>query len=109
MKYLTIAVLCVIALYGLIEAWPLLRGPELSITSPAENASFADGIVTVSGNAVRTVVLTLNGASILHEENGDFSSTLTLPRGSSILTLIATDRFGRRVSATRTVFVPFEN
>jgi len=107
MKYLTIAVLCAIALYGFMEAWPLLRGPSLSISSPANDASFLDGIVAVSGKAERATVLTLNGAPILHEEDGSFLSTLTLPRGSSILTIVAADRFGRSVTATRTVFVPF--
>jgi hypothetical protein len=105
-KYLTIGLLCAVALYGLIEAWPLLRGPALSLTSPAENASIPDGIVTVSGRAIRATTLTLNGAFVLHEADGTFLSTLTLPRGSSILTLIATDRFGRRATLTRTVFVP---
>ena len=106
MKYLTLSVLCLIVLYGFIEAWPLLRGPALSIDSPTENASVPDGIVTVSGNAARATLLTLNGAPILREENGDFLSILTLSPGSSILTLVATDRFGRRVTDTRTVFVP---
>ncbi len=109
MKYLTFSVLCAIVLYGLVEAWPLMRGPALSITSPVNDGSFHDGIVAVSGRATRASVLTLNGAPILHEESGDFSSILTLPRGSSILTLVAVDRFGRRVTDTRTVFVPFEN
>jgi len=106
MKYLTVVILCAVVLYGLVEAWPLLRGPDLSIVFPVNNAVVPDGIVTVSGNAARAVTLLLDGAPILHEGNGDFVSTLTLPRGSSILTLIATDRFGRRASETRTVFVP---
>jgi hypothetical protein len=107
MKYLTISVLCAIVLYGIAQAWPLLRGPSLSIVSPVEGASIQDGIVTVSGKALRAATLTLNGSPILHEENGSFLSTLTLPGGSSIITLIASDRFGRTVSAARTVFVPF--
>jgi len=107
MKYATAIVLCAVVIYGLIEAWPLLRGPNLFIFSPTDNENIPDGIVIVSGNAARTAVLKLNDAPILHEENGNFSSTLTLPGGSSIITIVATDRFGRTVRATRTVFVPF--
>lgn len=92
--------------YGLIEAWPLIEGPSLSITSPADHASFPDGIVTVTGKASRISMLTLDGATVLHDLDGDFSSTLTFPRGASILTFIATDRFGRRISTTRSIFVP---
>jgi len=102
-----IAVLCLLIGYGLVEARPIIAGPALSITSPSDNASFSDGIVTVSGKAARTAMLALDGAEILHTEDGSFSSVLALPRGGSILTLIATDRFGRRVTATRNVFVPF--
>ena len=106
-RYLILAVLAIFAGYGLVEARPVIVGPTLSITSPLDNASFTGGIVTVSGKAVRAAVLTLNGAVTLHQEDGSFSSVLTLPRGGSILTLVATDRFGRTVTATRNVFVPF--
>ncbi len=108
-RYFILAVLCVLAGYGLVEARPVIVGPALSITSPADNAVFSNGIVTVSGRAARAAVLTLNGATLLHEEDGSFSSVLTLPRGGSILTLAATDRFGRRITTTRAVFVPTAN
>ena len=100
-------VLLIIVSYGLVEAWPLLAGPSLSIVSPIENAAYKGGIVTVQGKAARASVITLDGAPILHDQNGDFSSTLTFPRGGSILTFVATDRFGRSVTATRSIFVPF--
>jgi len=105
-KYLTVAVLLILISYGLREAWPLLAGPALSIDSPTDNESFPDGIVTVSGKAVRAARLTLNDASVLRGEDGSFSSILTFPRGGSILTFTATDRFGRTVVATRNIFVP---
>jgi hypothetical protein len=105
-RYLTIAILCILGLYGIVEARPLIAGPTLSITSPSDNAPFPNGIVSASGKAERTAVLTMNGNTILHEEDGSFSSVLTLPRGGSILKFVATDRFGRKVTATRSVFVP---
>ncbi len=105
-RYLTIALLLMLVAYGLVEAWPLLRGPSLALTSPADNAAVTDGIVTVSGKVARAAVFTLNGAPLLYDQNGAFSSTLTFPRGGSILTFMVTDRFGRSTSATRTIFVP---
>ncbi|MCX6787454.1 MAG: hypothetical protein NTY93_02970 [Candidatus Kaiserbacteria bacterium] len=105
-KYLTLATLLILIGYGCMKAWPLMVGPSLSIVSPTNNAPFPGGIVVVRGNVARTAVFTLDGAAVLHEENGDFSSTLTFPHGSSILTFVATDRFGRQVAATRTIFVP---
>jgi hypothetical protein len=91
--------------YGCIEAWPLLAGPSLTLASPVENASFPDGVVSVRGKVARTTLLTLNDLTLLYDQNGDFSSTLTFPRGGSILTFVATDRFGRSVTETRSIFV----
>src|SRR3989344_3189120 len=105
-NYLIGAVLLVIVSYGGIEAWPLMAGPPLAVDVPAENESFSDGIVLVQGGTARVAELTINGALALYDQEGDFSSTLTFPRGGSILTFVATDRFGRRVTATRTIFVP---
>ncbi len=92
--------------YGFVKAWALLAGPTLSLASPGNDASIPGGIVTVSGKATRTVALKLDGATILPDENGAFSSVLTFPHGASILTITATDRFGRTVSKRRTIFVP---
>lgn len=105
-RYLIALVLFVLIGYGLIEAWPLLVGPSLSILSPAQNAPYPGGIVSIQGTAARAASLTLNGTPILHDQNGGFSSTLTFPRGGSILTFVVTDRFGRTVTETRTIFVP---
>jgi hypothetical protein len=105
-KYLTCIILLLFAGYGLVEAWPLIEGPTLSIASPRDNAPFPGGVVAVRGTAAHTAQLTLDGAPVLREENGNFSSLLTFPHGSSILTFIATDRFGRTVTVTRSLFVP---
>jgi len=105
-RSLIAVVLFILIGYGLVEAWPLLAGPSLTITSPADNASFPGGIVSIQGKAPRTAVLALNGSPVLHDQDGNFSSTLTFPRGGSILTFVATDRFGRKVTATRSIFVP---
>src|SRR5665213_3215278 len=96
-RYLIGAVLLILLGYGLVEAWPLIAGPALSISSPANNASFPGGIVSISGRATRAALLTLDGMPLLHDQNGDFSSTLTFPEGGSILTFSVTDRFGRNV------------
>ncbi|MDE1944596.1 MAG: hypothetical protein KGH97_03850 [Patescibacteria group bacterium] len=106
LKYFIGAVLLIGVGYGLVEALPLITGPTLSITSPTNDASYPGGVVTIEGTVLRAAELTLDGATVLHNQNGSFSSTLTFPRGSSILTFVATDRFGRTVDTRRTIFVP---
>jgi Glucodextranase, domain B len=105
-KYIILVVILVIVGYGLIKAWPLIEGPSLSINTPQNNATFDGGIVAIKGNAARASQVTLDGAPMLHQENGDFSVTLAFPSGVSELTFVATDFFGRKVTAERTIFVP---
>ena len=105
-KYLILAAILILVVYGCIEAWPLVAGPTLFIASPENYATIPGGIVNVDGKASRAAELSLDGTPLLHKEDGTFSSILTLPRGSSILTLAATDRFGRTVTVTRSIFVP---
>ena len=104
--HLLAAVLLIGAGYGLVEAWPLLAGPALRVESPVEGAGVPDGVLSVKGVARRVSELTLNGAPLYHEEDGAFEAELAFPRGGSILTLVAADRFGRRIIETRTIFVP---
>ncbi len=92
--------------YGALELFPLIAGPSLSIQSPVDYEVYPGGSVRVEGVATRVASLTLNGGSLLRDKEGVFSSTLTFPRGGSILTLVATDRFGRTVSETLTIVVP---
>lgn len=105
-RQLILGILVLLALYGVIEAWPLMRGPTLAIDSPADNTTVLGGIVALSGRVARASTLTVNGVPLLQDQQGAFSSILTFPRGGSILTLVVTDRFGRHTRATRTIFVP---
>lgn len=105
-KYLIGAVLVALAAYGSVEAWPLVAGPSIVIDSPTDNAPFPSGVVAVRGAAARAARLSLNGAALLRDRQGNFSTALAFPKGVSVLTFAATDRFGRTVTATRSVFVP---
>ncbi len=99
-------VLVLLFLYGGWKATPLLVGPTLSLVSPVPGQVFADGMVTISGVAHNTETLTLNGAPLLIDRAGAFTTTLDLPPGGAILSLTVTDRFGRTRSIDRSVYVP---
>jgi hypothetical protein len=103
----TIAAVFLLALaaYGLVAAFPILSGPTLSIISPDGFQLLPDGHTLIEGTAKHTETLWLNGAPLLMDEEGRFSTALTLPSGGAILSLTATDRFGREVTERRSVFV----
>ena len=105
-RTLAAGTLALLACYGVVKALPLLLGPDIQIDTPVAHESIPGGFITISGRAVHTQDMTLNGAPFLIDEKGRFETTLLLPQGGAILTLTATDRFGRRASAERSVFVP---
>ncbi|HVW71831.1 MAG TPA: hypothetical protein VHB93_01615 [Candidatus Paceibacterota bacterium] len=98
-------VLLILVGYGAVEALPLIEGPALSATVVLD-ASSTPGIVTLSGTAARVTELALDGSAILTDDHGNFSRLIVLPRGASIMTLTATDRFGRSITKNETVYVP---
>lgn len=106
LRYAVGIVLLVLIGYGLVKAFPLLRGPHLSIDSPSSYTSSPDGFITISGVAHNTEAVFLNGGLLLIDPEGRFEKRLLLPSGGAILTLTATDRFGRSVTEERTVYIP---
>ena len=105
-RYLLAGFFLVLAGYGALKAWPLVAGPSLSVSAPADFATAPDSMVTVTGSVRRTTALSLNGAPLLPDQDGTFRKTLAFAKGASILTFVAADRFGRTVTTTRTIFVP---
>ena len=103
----SIAALFLLALlgYGTIAAWPLIAGPQIAIVSPTSEETLVNGQTNIEGRALHTETLWLNGAPLLMDESGNFSASLTLPSGGAILSLTATDRFGREITERRSVFV----
>lgn len=98
--------LIILVLYGIKEAWPLISGPQIALASPENGGKFDNGFITISGTAVHTQSVTLDGGPLLTDPEGRFSETVVLPPGGSILTITATDRFGRTTTTRRSVFVP---
>ncbi|MBA3789239.1 hypothetical protein H0X32_02490 [Patescibacteria group bacterium] len=106
LRILTVIILLLVVGYGVKEAWALIAGPELAITSPRNGERFDTAFISISGTAVHTKSVSLDGGPLLIDQKGRFSKTLVLPQGGAILTLTATDRFGRTTTAERTIFVP---
>ncbi len=105
-KSIAAVTLAVLLLYGGLKAAPLLLGPQLTLSSPADGQTLANGVLPITGVAHHTEKLALDGAPLLIDEHGAFHTLLVLPQGSAILTLTVSDRFGRSHTVKRTVYVP---
>lgn len=92
--------------YGLLEARHLIKGPSITLDIPSNYTTFSEGFIAVSGRANNTENLSFNGGPLPIDEEGNFTKTVVYAKGSGILTLTATDRFGRQVTERRTIFIP---
>ena len=98
-----LALLALVFIYGFVKALPLIRGPRIIVS---ELSTTPDGLTVLSGTALHTESVVLDGGSLPIDDAGRFSARLHLPRGGAILTLTATDRFGRSRTLERTVLTP---
>ncbi|KND50169.1 MAG: hypothetical protein AB203_04270 [Parcubacteria bacterium C7867-008] len=103
-RYVIAGVLILLIGYGAVKAFPLLRGPEIRVDPILVEPEH--GFTTLSGHALHTETLTLDGNTLLIDEQGRFSKVLTLPRGGITITLKAKDRFGRTTSLDKEIIVP---
>ncbi len=99
-RALVAAALVLLGSYALYQARDLIRGPELTISTPSDGVSHATGLLTIEGQAERIAHLYLNGRLIFTDESGHFNEQLLLPPGYTIIRLEADDKFGRKVNQT---------
>ncbi len=99
--YLGLCALSVLVIgYVLFQARNFIQGPVISLADTG-SVLHHEHRIGISGNAHNIVSLTLNGKEIHTNASGDFTHTLVLPRGYTIVTLEAQDRFGRTTTLTR--------
>ena len=99
-----IGLLVLIALfYGGWRAYPLIKGPEITLYSPADGDIVASTSFEVSGKVSKVREITLQGRPIPIDQDGHFKELLVASPPYTILVLTATDFYG--TSITKTVSV----
>ncbi|MEK7607816.1 MAG: hypothetical protein AAB484_02775 [Patescibacteria group bacterium] len=82
--------------YGVFRGQTLAEGPKINISEPVDGSLVSQSLVIVSGIAKNISFLNLNGAQIFTDEAGLFKEKILLSHGYNIITLEASDRFGRK-------------
>ena len=101
-RVLIVFIVLVVISYGLFEARKLLEGPDITIVSPRDGSATSTTAVTVVGTAQNISFLTINDAPSSTDEAGKFVYRFSPPAGYTVVTVAATDRFGRRASKSIT-------
>lgn len=86
--------------YVLFQARNLIQGPTI-VLHDTPTTLIEGNSREISGRAQNVVLLRVNGREIHTDESGNFSHTLTLEQGYTIMTLEAFDRYGRKTIVER--------
>lgn len=96
----------IVALMGAYLLWQgsvLQDSPSLTVTSPIESAILDVPHVEVRGMTDPSAVVTVNGRPAVVDQDGNFSLSFDVPRGSTTLTIEARRRFGSPVTEIRRI------
>jgi len=91
----TALLILAIVLYGLFQARNLIQGPVITVHEPQNGEVVHTAFVDISGEVKNISEITLNDRHIFVDEEGRFREQLLLAEGYTIMTLDASDRFGR--------------
>jgi len=90
-----IVLFILLASYSLYQARALLIGPKIWINSPEDGQVVSNPLVVIEGQSRNIAWISLNGRQIFTDEEGRWSEKLIVSEGTSIMTVEASDRFGR--------------
>jgi hypothetical protein len=91
--------------YGLFESRKIIEGPVITIESPLDGSATSSTSLRIAGTAENISFLSINDKPSFTDETGHFAELLSLPPGFTILTVAATDRFGRKTSRSVSITV----
>lgn len=102
-RWIFIGIAACFFLYGGIKLIPYLSGPSVEIYSPEDNGTIASSTFSVSGRVLRAKTISLQGKAINVDTEGYFNETLVSYSPYTILTLEATDKYGKTVEKRLTL------
>jgi hypothetical protein len=96
--YFIVLLIALSLIYGAFRAYPLLAGPKVTIYNPRDGDIVSSGVFELSGQAIRSKEVTINGRPIPIGTDGNFAETLIAQAPYSILVIAATDFYGKKIT-----------
>jgi hypothetical protein len=84
--------------YSYYQSRNLIKGPQISLTSPVVGTTVENPLVSIEGTAKNISFITLNDRQIFVDNEGTFKEELLLSPGYNIWQIAAKDKFGRIVN-----------
>jgi hypothetical protein len=99
---LSVFLFVTIGVYTFVQMREIFYGVNIkaNINTYSENT----GVSQISGFAKNAVHFAINGREIYIDKDGSFTDSVALPSGFSIITLTATDQFGKMKEKTMQVY-----
>ena len=91
--------------YFLYQLFILNSAPSLSLNQPSQNQTLSSHEVVVTGKTNPDVAVTVNGQLAQVADDGSFKTTVELPSGQTVLTIIATSKSQKTTKLVRDVLV----
>jgi len=82
-----------------------LFDPSLSLTVPNENATVTKETIQVIGTTNTNVTISVNNDAAYVDSNGHFIKNITVFPGKNVITVVATNKFGRKKTIERHLIV----
>ena len=100
----------VIVAYLLWQTSSLLRPPEVVISNPSDDSAVHTALLNVDGHVTDSdVTVTVNGETVVIDENLHFETQVDLTRGLNVVTVQAKRRYSRpAIIYRRVVFDPMQ-
>lgn len=92
---LVLVVALVVCAYIVYQFSFIFIGPGLKLSSPQENAQITSNVAVIAGKTDPSATVTVNSDEVYVDLSGSFRKTLYVPSGSSLITVISKNRYGR--------------
>jgi hypothetical protein len=103
MVLVVIGLVCVFLLYFGLQYRRIQTPPLLILESPKSNTVSVEKRVDVIGNTDPDATITINGTNVQVHPDGKFFDQVALDSGLTTITVIATSRYGKSTSITKTI------
>lgn len=92
-----ILLVLVIIGYAYFRTRDVVRGVRIEVTTVTDGMTVGDPYLEVAGRAKNATTLVINGRTVGVDQEGHFREPLILLPGYTIITLEASDKFGKQV------------